>query len=214
MKRLALWFLLVVSPLFAVAQHSTTIQYEQDLRGRWLFATGDHADWRFPATDDAEWQSIFVPSFWENEGHHDYNGYAWYRLHFTPAAELEGKVHYLNLGYIDDVDETFLNGVLIGSTGQMPHPNGDFYPAEAYRTERMYRIPAQTLKFGEENVLAIRVFDGLVDGGLYAGKPALIGADNPVTNVTTHATQHNLPDQPGFWSKLWNLAIDIWNFLF
>jgi len=71
----------------------------------------------------------------------------------------------LFLGYIDDVDEVFINGHRVGQTG-------DFFPVykTAYQVERRYVVPGSILK-KKDNVIAVRVYDGAMDGGIIrAGK--------------------------------------------
>ena len=53
-----------------------------NLHKKWKFRIGDNLKWISPSYDDRSWESIKVPSTWENQGFHGYDGYAWYRLHF------------------------------------------------------------------------------------------------------------------------------------
>jgi hypothetical protein len=69
----------------------------------------------------------------------------------------------LELGRIDDVDATFVNGRRIGQTGTPPP-----HYRSAWDTYRRYAVPAETLNWGGENVLAIRVYDGGGDGGFWS----------------------------------------------
>ena len=92
------------------------------LRGTWRFSIGDNEDWAEPAFDDSDWERIYVPSEWEDEGFRGYSGHAWYRKTFDFDAPEDLSAFSLVLGKIDDVDQVFLNGELIGSTGSF-HPN-------------------------------------------------------------------------------------------
>ena len=66
---------------------------------------------------------------WEEQGIGDYDGYAWYRVRFDvpaqwkdePELKLRGAL-LLDLGWVDDVDQTWFNGVEVGQTGKFP-PN-------------------------------------------------------------------------------------------
>ena len=137
---------------------------EKDLRGLWKFRIGDRSEWALPQHDDTDWDMIRVPARWENEGFRGYDGYAWYRTRFTLGADLENKKLTLELGYIDDVDEAFINGIKIGQTGS-------FSPRyeTAYNALRKYEIPPSLIRFGEENVLAVRVYDSQLEGGIVSG---------------------------------------------
>jgi len=90
------------------------------LRGMWKFTIGDNREWAKPDYDDGDWESIYAPSAWENEGFHGYNGHAWYRRSFDGTELDKGSKLYIHLGYIDDVDEVYINGHLIGSSGSFP----------------------------------------------------------------------------------------------
>jgi sialate O-acetylesterase len=68
------------------------------------------------------------------------------------------------LGKIDDADETFFNGKKIGSSGHFPPEY-----RSASNEERRYTVPEKLIRFGKQNVIAIRAYDGKGRGGLYAG---------------------------------------------
>jgi sialate O-acetylesterase len=78
-----------------------------DLRGKWRFEIGDDPARANPSFNDASWVDISVPSPWEDQGFPGYDGFAWYRKHFTADPQWEGKVLYLSMGKIDDADDCF-----------------------------------------------------------------------------------------------------------
>ncbi|WNJ18911.1 alpha/beta fold hydrolase [Pontibacter sp. G13] len=137
------------------------------LSADWKFKTGDNLDWLLPRFDDSDWESISGESVWEGQGYPEYDGFAWYRQAvFIPAeweeqATLEGGL-VLDLGAIDDADETYWNGELIGTTGAFPPEY-----VGAYEQKRSYTIPADLVKFGKRNVIAVRAYDHVGGGGLY-----------------------------------------------
>ena len=128
----------------------------------WSFKIGDDSAYKEINLDDSGWEKISVTRYWESQGHNKYDGFAWYRLHFKIDKKLLNKELYLLVGKIDDCDETFLNGIFVGATGGLPPK----YFSE-YNTQRAYKIPRGALK--EKNVLAVRVYDGMLDGGIYGG---------------------------------------------
>lgn len=136
-----------------------------DLRGHWLFQIGDNPAWADPRFDDSDWDEIFVPSTWEDEGYPGYNGHAWYRLHVHLDANLKGVPLFLRLGRIDDVDQVFVNGFVVGSEGAFPP---DY--RTAYNVDRVYRLPENVLRLGKDNVIAIRVYDAEQAGGIVEGQ--------------------------------------------
>lgn len=165
-----------------------------DLRGLWNFAPGDHPNGSQPGLDDRSWSRIIVPGYWEPQGFEDHNGYAWYRKRFYLPASFERGDLLLLLGQIDDLDETYLNGHLIGHTGDLRrgHIRGD-----EWTTLRVYPIPSGLLRYGGENVVAVRVFDGLQYGGIHQGPVGLITRENLAF------LQHNPPES--LWRKLLRL---------
>ena len=111
-----------------------------NLEGQWRYSIGERDEWVSSKYDDSNWESIHVPSSWEDQGFYGYNGFGFYRKKFKISSAHKGKAIYLVLGYIDDVDETYVNGHKIGSTGSFP-------PAyvTAYNAKRIYYIPESIL---------------------------------------------------------------------
>ncbi len=135
--------------------------------GPWKFRTGDDPAYARRDYDEEAWETIPVPGAWEPAGHPDYDGFAWYRARFTIPAPSDGKTDgrrvVLELGKVDDADETFVNGVKVGQTGDFP-PN---YRGQ-WQAYRRYTVPAGVLNWGGENVLAVRVYDGGGPGGIWS----------------------------------------------
>jgi GH15 family glucan-1,4-alpha-glucosidase len=153
MKKLCYIFLLL----------SITIQAQFiSLPSKWKLKMGDDPSYKMESYNDNDWQLFSIPTNWENQGYPEYDGYAWYRVRFSvPKNQLNSKL-YIYLGKIDDADETFINGELIGKSGKFPPQ-----PETAWNTQRCYAIPKGVLK--EENVLAIRVHDSGGGGGIHSG---------------------------------------------
>lgn len=131
-----------------------------NLRGNWRFSIGDKMSFAKPNYDDSDWERVYVPSSWQSEGFRRYNGYAWYRTTF----EIEftaGEILYLELGRIDDVDEVFVNGRRVGSTGGFPP---EYFTA--HTVSRTYPVPTEYLVAGKKNVIAVRVYDEGGEGGI------------------------------------------------
>jgi Beta-galactosidase jelly roll domain len=136
-----------------------------NLNGKWKFQIGDIRSWASPDLDDSEWEVIMAPSPWEDEGFNGYDGFAWYRKKFDGRELLREESYIINLGYIDDTDEVYLNGVLIGLSGTMPPKF-----KTAFNTERKYSIPTEAINYKGENTIAIRVFDVTLGGGIIEGR--------------------------------------------
>lgn len=140
------------------------------LKGNWTFAIGTNNEWINPAFDDRNWEAIRVPSTWEDQGYNGYNGYAFYRKKVNIPSSLKGTMLYINLGYIDDADEAYLNGRKIGSSGGFP-PNYN----TAYNAQRMYNLPEEYINFDGANVFVVKVYDSYDAGGITGGEVGIYG---------------------------------------
>ncbi|HYG37355.1 MAG TPA: sialate O-acetylesterase [Cytophagales bacterium] len=109
--------------------------------------------WKEAAFDDSQWPKMRAPGLWETQRLSNLDGVVWLRKTINITSTDAGKSAVLNLAMIDDADETYLNGVKIGSTNQ-------------YNAKRSYNIPAGILKEGK-NVIAIRVTDTGGGGGIH-----------------------------------------------
>lgn len=147
-----------------------------DLAGTWKFAKGDDPSYASPDFDDSAWQDITVPG--DGTPFSDYDGFGWYRLTFTLPAGAEGTNLVASLGFLDDVDEAFLNGQRIGGSGTMP-------PAASSQwfEKRLYPVPAGAPNFGGENTLAVRLYDMNGGGGWYEGPVGIYSKDAVRANV-------------------------------
>ncbi|MEM1405511.1 MAG: beta galactosidase jelly roll domain-containing protein [Bacteroidota bacterium] len=150
--------------VLAILTTSNALSQLVDLGGRWKFSIGDRAEWAEADFDDSEWESIWTPSNWEEEGFYGYDGFAWYRKKFQGKELPRNEKLFLNLGYIDDADEVYFNGELIGFSGSMPPKF-----RTAYRAERNYIIPNSLINYSGENTIAVRVFDATQWGGITDG---------------------------------------------
>ncbi len=143
------------------------------LRGSWSFSIGIDNKWISPSFDDSNWETIKVPSPWEDQGFNGYNGYAFYRKKVVIPQAHQGRMLYLYLGYIDDVDAVYINGHFLGSMGAFPPK---YYTA--YNAERIYLIPENFIQFNQQNVIVVKVYDVQQEGGIVRGDIGLYGGKN------------------------------------
>ncbi len=161
-------FLVVVGLLLVISSGlAQDYQKIKNLNGSWKFSIGDDQSWALPNYNDSNWESITVPSAWENQGFNGYDGYAWYRTNFSLSQNIERDNFYLQLGNIDDVDEVFINGKQIGKSGNFPP-----HFATAYNSNRIYAVPVEYLK--NNNTIAVRVYDDIGEGGIIRGDISLL----------------------------------------
>ncbi len=155
---------LLTSPTIASAQSDTT-PFGLDLEGEYRMILGDDLAYADPAFDDSGWAVTTVPTSDGHEGQYDdYDGYGWFRRSFVLPAAANGLNLVLSAGYLDDADEVFLNGVLVGKSGEFP-PDSD----SQWFERRLYPIPSEALRYGQENVIAVRLNDFSGGGGWYKG---------------------------------------------
>ncbi len=128
-------------------------------------------EWISPDLKDQSWEEISVPSEWEAQGYHGYDGYAWYRKTFDGTKTARFNNLYLNLGYIDDVDQVYINGHLVGFSGTFP-PRF----STAYNGRRWYFVPKEILNPYGPNLIAVRVFDTIHGGGIVSGDVGLFAS--------------------------------------
>lgn len=144
------------------------------LSGSWKFSIGDDKAWASENYKDADWESIKVPSNWEDQGFNGYDGFAWYRKKFTITSDYKSEQLYLDLGYIDDCDEVYVNGTLVGYTGSMPPRY-----STAYDAFRRYILPKEIIRFDKPNTIAVRVYDSGIAGGIVNGDVDIVMQENP-----------------------------------
>ena len=143
-----------------------------DLAGDWKFQLGDDPSWSSPSFDDTSWSTLQVPEVDGAPQFADYDGFGWYRLTFDLPASADATNLVASLGFIDDVDEAYLNGVKIGGSGLMPPE-----PKSQWFQQRLYPVPAEAPLFGQSNTLAVRVYDMSGGGGWYQGPIGLFSKD-------------------------------------
>ena len=153
--------------LFFCCIFFTTAAFSQNLiDNQWQFNTGDSLVWKNTNYNASSWKTIKSGTAWEYQGYAKYNGYAWYRKTIIIPQELKKDAiknsgFNLNLGAIDDADQIYFNGKLLGETGKLP-PNY----VSAYDKIRDWNIDPKDIVWGKENVIAVRVFDESGNGGI------------------------------------------------
>ncbi|MEP7144188.1 MAG: putative Ig domain-containing protein [Ferruginibacter sp.] len=140
------------------------------------FITGNNEAYKKPAYNDSGWEIQQLGQTWQAQGHPDYHGYAWYRIHLLIPSSLKETAFWkdslrIYLAHVNDVDETYLNGKLIGHTGSFPGEDGGY--ASKWPAVREYHIPLkeEAIHWDSDNIIAIKVFDGGGTGGIFMGQP-------------------------------------------
>ena len=121
-----------------------------------------------PDFNDKNWPEINVPSLWENQQLGNMDGIVWMRKTIVLTADQAKKEAVLYLSKIDDEDQTFVNGIEVGTN-------------KLWDKQRIYKIPANVLKEGV-NTIAVRITDYSGGGGIY-GDPADLKIDFKDSNL-------------------------------
>lgn len=157
-----------------------------NLDQKWRFIQGDNLDYLQPGFDDSGWKTIQTDRTWEASGYEKYDGYAWYRVKIIIPSKLKQSAFLqdslrIYLGKIDDFDQTYLNGSLIGINGEnvaartVPDTMFKSGTQSFWDAGRTYSLSANDprIKWDQENVIAVRVFDWNGGGGMYTGDQAI-----------------------------------------
>jgi sialate O-acetylesterase len=128
------------------------------------------ASWKNADFDDILWPAMQVPGLWENQAPGNYDGVMWFRKTFEADANMANSETVLSLGTIDDAEDTYINGIKVGST-------------VGYNILRRYTIAPGVLKPGL-NHIAVRVEDWGGGGG-FGSQPAqlTLSASNQIINL-------------------------------
>lgn len=107
--------------------------------------------WAKPDIDESEWKATPVPTY-ESVGLGNFDGVVWFRQEVDLPDPLPAGSIQLQLGSIDDMDTTWVNGVRVGERFSV----GDY---------RQYALPSGLLKPGK-NSIVVRVLDTGGPGGI------------------------------------------------
>lgn len=147
----------------------------------------DERKWAKPDFDARTWRTIRMPGNWEWTGLPGFDGVVWLRreLDIPPDADLRSTT--FTSGASDDIDSTYLNGQLIGTTSE---------PGKA----RNYTVPDGVLKHGC-NLVSVRLDDAGGEGGLMGrGDQFRLAGNNfdqPLTGNWQYRIAHVYPSTYG-----------------
>ena len=163
-------FILIISGALAVLPlKAQEVSFEKS-----RFQKGDDSAWSAPGFDDGAWREVSFDQSWEDLV--DYaNGYGWYRIHVViPSSLRKGTVEavMLDLGAIDDSDQTWVNGHEVGRNGTFPEDPGGY--CSEYGSRRRYVVDPKWVNWDKDNVIAVRVYNFGDPGGFYRGAARIV----------------------------------------
>ena len=150
--------------------------------------------WARPDFDDAGWPCMSLPGYWQSLPEMNFNGVVWFRRTLDLPASWQGQELEVQLGAVDDFDDTYANGERIGGLGKDVN--------EAYAQPRCYRISSRLTRT-DRLTLAVRVFDHYGLGGFRASpgqmrvvRPSHEGDAISIQGDWRYQVEHRLPPPP------------------
>jgi len=137
---------------------------------RWRFTTDPDRQGLaqgYSATDfdDSSWPMLPIGVWWENAGYPGYDGVAWYRTRLTIPTEFRGRQVHLFFGAVDGDARVYVNGQEAGA--HLLGENGKGWD-EAFSLDISAHI-----RYGEDNVIAVSVYDDAAYGGIWKAVRAI-----------------------------------------
>jgi signal transduction histidine kinase len=162
LKQLLPFFLLLAVMACPVPAQPQTMEQAIILDGLHKFAPDDNPSYSFTDYNDTPWQQIKIPGSWQSQAIKPKEGIGWYRIHCIIPDAFKNIDPAILLGRIGDADEVFFNGLKIGGEGFI----GKQF-VEASKIQRLYRIPREHIRFDSDNVIAVRVLNTYLNGGIF-----------------------------------------------
>ena len=201
MKPKLLTILIFLFLLAGCQQHNSPETF--DISKSWRFSpdksnTGISEKWYAVDFDDSKWSTINAGIRWEDQGFQDLDSYGWYRKTVDIPADWKGKDIWIKFGAVNDAYELFVNGESVSSFGQANI---------SFAGKPSFTKVSDKLKYGQSNMLAVKVDDWGNSGGLWR-LPVIITTDKSETDLFKPLS--DTPFDPGkegytlFWQDEFN----------
>lgn len=134
-------------------------QFREDPAGQ-----GEAGGWHLADFDDSTWSEMPVPAFWAETEVGDYIGNGWYRTTFVVPTDWAGHPVELLFGSVDEQAWVYVNGRQIrehsAASEGLPED-------QIWDTPFIAVVEPDALNYGEENVLAVRVYASRGNAGIW-----------------------------------------------
>jgi putative heme-binding domain-containing protein len=120
-----------------------------------------------------EWAVLRIPDAWKKPAAN--NSFTWYRCFVEVPETWKGGDLELFVEAVDDAREAYFNGERIGGSGTFPPQFRSGLGGSGRIT-----VPARLVRFGEPNVVAIRVYQKDGRGGFNVAAPVLFGGERAI----------------------------------
>ncbi len=123
--------------------------------------------------NDSGWRTMKLPTLWESTEVGEFDGIVWFRKKINIPQKWINENLTLNLGPIDDMDRSYVNGALVGGTEEPGY----------YSIPRVYNVPAKIVT-DTVVTIAVRVLDNGGGGGLWGDRSKMeIHPQNDTTDA-------------------------------
>ncbi len=162
------------------------------------------------------WHKLTVPGTWDDQSNGvlaKFDGIAWYRAEAKITIEWQATQVTIATEQIDNAHEAYFNGVKLGGAGAFP-PKYE----SGLKELKKYVVPSEHIRYGEANVIAIRVYDHDGKGGFKGAAPSVsaggqtirmegkwdfrLGDDSVFAARVDDSNSAKLPTAPASFSKL------------
>ena len=197
----------LISLLFITACQQSKSPLTIDLSNSWRFSPdenniGTSEKWYSDNFDDSKWAVIDAGKNWEDQGYPELDSFGWYRKNVEIPLEWRGEDIWLKFGGVNDAFELFFNGEFISSFGNTA--------ISVAGKPSIIKIDKR-IKYGENNLIAVKVNDWGNSGGLWR-LPVVITTMDKARNITRKFTFEkkylNFPVQNDAPSRLIQVFID------
>jgi sialate O-acetylesterase len=124
--------------------------------GKWVDLNFQDERCSLPDYDDSRWMEMKLPQNWERTEMGEFDGAVWFRKTVAVPSSWLNKKMSIELGPIDDMDRTFVNGVRVGGMEM----------EGMWNVPRVYQLADSTIRHTTVSI-AVRVVDNQGGGGIF-----------------------------------------------
>jgi len=137
-----------------------------DLAGTWKIIESDIPENAMLSFDDSKYPDLEIPGSWLNvlKKNNNLASTVWIRKKIFIGNSNIMKQPLLFIERIAVADEAYFNGIKIGSSGIFPAASGDLHYQISWNMPRKYFIPENLVRYGDYNVIALRVYSHIQSG--------------------------------------------------
>jgi len=196
--------IVVIISVIIISCVNSEIEETIDLSKKWHFSpdendVGISEKWFSVDFDDSKWEELDAGKRWEELGFRDLDTYGWYRKFVDIPAHLKGKKIWLKFAGVNDAYELFVNGESVSFFGEANI---------SVASRPTFTELGNKLKYGEENLITVRVNDWGNSGGLWRLPIVLTTNENEINNIFKPINEKVFnPEKSGyklFWEDQFN----------